>query len=672
MTLHKILIANRGEIARRIARTCRDLGIRTVAVFSDADASLPFVREADEAVRIGPAPVGESYLDPERILAAAAKTGAEAVHPGYGFLSENTGFAKAVLDAGLVWIGPPPAAIAAMGDKAAARHLAANHEVPTVPGYDGAAQDDATFVEHAAALGVPLLVKASAGGGGRGMRRVDDLAELPEALASARREAKSAFGDGTLLLERYVEQPRHVEVQVLGDTYGHVVHLFERECSVQRRHQKILEEAPSPAVDPELRARFGAAAVRVAQAVDYTGAGTVEFILDPEGRFYFLEMNTRLQVEHPVTELVTGLDLVALQIAVAEGRPLPFAQDDLSLNGHAIEARLYAEDANRDYLPSSGTLVRLELPEGAGLRMDSGYASGDEVGVHYDPMLAKLIAWGGTRAEATRRLRRAVEDAWAPGVVTNLPLLRQVLAHSAWEEGSLDTGFLPRHGLPEPPPLNVKRGALAATVLGWARRTATARWPAAVRPGWRVEGAASAEDRWEGGPEHVTCAWRTLSPDRLAVTVTVGEETAEHEVVVRGTDGDVLDVEVDGVAHRWRAAIRKGHRGDSAQVQDDDVVYVHLGDGEAMLHLVPRFPPPKGAEVPAGSCVTPTPGTVTAIYVAVGEPVEPGARLATLEAMKMEHLLTAPAAGTVAAILVDVGDAVDQGAVILRLETDEE
>ncbi len=381
-------------------------------------------------------------------------------------------------------------------------------------------------------------------------------------------------------------------------------------------------------------------------------------------------MNTRLQVEHPVTELVTGLDLVALQIAVAEGRPLPFTQEALRLNGHAIEARLYAEDANRDYLPSSGTLLRLHLPSGEGLRVDSGYETGSEVGVHYDPMLAKLIAWGPDRAVATRRLRRLVESTWAPGVVTNLPLLRQVLAHPAWVDADLHTGFLPEHGLPTPPPLNLARGALAASALAWSARRDGAPWPTAARAAVRVEGGATGEDVWACGPEEVRTAWREANGG-LTVTVTIGEATSTHALRGIARDGDALTLEVDGVRATWRVAVRKAHQGDAHRVEDDDVVYVHLGDGEAMLRLLPRFPPPQGADLPAGSCVAPTPGTVTAIHVALGDAVAAGARLATLEAMKMEHVLTAPEAGTVAAIHVEVGAAVDQGALILRVDAEE-
>jgi 3-methylcrotonyl-CoA carboxylase alpha subunit len=661
--IRTLLVANRGEIARRILRTCRALGIRTVAVYSEADRELPHAREADCAVCLGPAPAAESYLSSEALLAAAKHAGADAIHPGYGFLSENAAFAQAVQAAGLVWVGPPPEAIRAMGDKARARALAAKLGVPTVPGYNGEVQRDEAFEAAADRLGYPVLVKAAGGGGGRGMRRVDRPGDLRGALAGARREAQAAFGNDTLLLERYLARPRHIEIQVLGDAQGRVVHLFERECSIQRRHQKIIEEAPSPAVTPELRGRLGDAAVRVAKAVGYQSAGTVEFLLDEEGRYHFLEMNTRLQVEHPVTERVTGTDLVALQIAIAEGAPL--ALGEARLSGHAIEARLYAEDPARDYLPSSGPMLRFDLPSGEGLRVDSGYERGDEVGVHYDPMLAKIVAWGADRPEATRRLRRALELAWVPGVATNLPLLRDVLATEGWESGDLDTHFLERHGLPRSPPLNIARGALAAAALAWQLRRESAPWPREVTPGWRVEGPTPSTDRWHSAAEEARTSWRALGGDAVEVTVS----DAVHRVRVLGRQGDVLRAEVDGVRETWRWARRpaRGARPHET-LEDGDVVYVHLGDAEAVLELVPRHPPPLAAADEPGTCAAPMPGKVAKLHVRTGEPVRRGQALLVLEAMKMEHTLTAPEDGTVAAVCVTEGDTVEQGAVLVRLE----
>ena len=434
-SIHKILVANRGEIALRVMRTCRAMGIATVAVYSDADGDAPFVRYADEAIRIGPAPARESYLVIPAILDAARQTGAAAIHPGYGFLSENARFAEAVADAGLVFIGPPASVIAQLGSKQAAKRIAARAEVPTVPGYLGDDQSTAGLVAAAHHIGFPLLVKASAGGGGKGMRIVRQAGELAEAIDRARGEAASAFGDDTLLLERYIERPRHIEIQILGDTYGHVVHLWERECSIQRRHQKVIEEAPSVALDPERRAAMGRAAVELGRAVGYIGAGTVEFIADPAGAFYFLEVNTRLQVEHPVTELTCGLDLVREQIRIARGEPLGYDAAPPQ-RGWAIEVRLCAEDPERDYLPTTGGLLAADVPvqdggdpraAGATLRADLGVAAGSEVGIHYDSMLGKIIAHAATRRDAAQLLRRALELTWVPGLVTNRAVQRQSL-----------------------------------------------------------------------------------------------------------------------------------------------------------------------------------------------------------------------------------------------------
>ncbi|MFT4626415.1 MAG: acetyl/propionyl-CoA carboxylase alpha subunit [Myxococcota bacterium] len=653
--MHTLLIANRGEIARRIIRTAHALGLEVVAVYSDADRDLPHVREADRAVRLGPPAVHASYLDAAAVLDAARRSGADSVHPGYGFLSENAGFAQAVVDAGLTWVGPSPGAIAAMGDKTAARRLAASLGVPTVPGFD-ASDDDAALHEAAVELGVPLLVKAAAGGGGRGMRRVDDLADFGDALASARREAQSAFGDGRVLLERYVERPRHVEVQVFGDSTGRVVHLGERDCSIQRRHQKVVEEAPCPVVEPALREQLGEAACRVASAVGYVGAGTVEFLLERSGAFWFLEMNTRLQVEHPVTEAVTGIDLVEWQLRVAMGEPLPAQIPELT--GHAIEVRVYAEDSLRDHLPATGTLRRVHLPAGVGVRVDAGYADGDVVTPHYDPLVAKVIASGPDRATATRRLRRALDAAWLPGVVTNLPLLRQIVRHPRWAASDLDTAFLADTGLPEPPPLNLADGVTAAIALSsWQRR-------GPVPPAWRMGGAAEQTDRFRCGAVLVEARW-TARVGGFVLTV-LGET---RQVEVLGLDGDRLRLVVDGLLSEWRVAWI-GVDGRRTAIDDGDTLYVHTGRGEAFVLVEPRFPAPGlAAEVP-GSCVAPTPGTVTAVHVAVGDAVEAGDKLVTVEAMKMEHTLTAPDDGTVVEVRVEAGEAVDGGTLLVRLEVE--
>ncbi len=476
----KILIANRGEIAVRVARTCRAMGIPTVGVYSEADRGALHTRVADEAVAIGPAEARDSYLSVDALIGAARRTGADAVHPGYGFLSQNGDFADAVATAGMHFIGPPGDVHRRMGDKAGARKLMSAAGVPVVPGYDGDDQTDATLAAKAAAVGWPVMLKPSRGGGGKGMRVVRAADAFGDALAASRRESKAAFGDDRMVLERFVDRPRHVEVQVLGDAAGTLVHLFERECSVQRRHQKVIEETPSPALTPELRESLCAAGVAAARAVSYVNAGTVEFLLDPAGRFYFLEMNTRLQVEHPVTEAVTGLDLVRLQIEVAAGRPLPFRQPDLSARGHAVECRLYAEDPDNHDLPSPGRILLLAPPEGPGVRFDAGVAAGSEVSVHYDPMLAKIVAWDVDRTCAIDRMAAALRQTAVLGVVTNLERLQAILAHPAFRAGDLHTGFLEEHlsGAPRAACPSAEAFAAAAAALQRApTATATAGAP---------------------------------------------------------------------------------------------------------------------------------------------------------------------------------------------------
>jgi len=652
MAIHTVLIANRGEIARRIIRTCHSLGLETVAVFSDADAHLPFVSEAGRAVRLGAAPPSESYLDMAKIVDAARRTGANAIHPGYGFLAENADFVRVVNEAQLIWIGPGAASIDAMGDKAAARQLAAEHGIPTVPGFDGGQEED-ELAAAASEIGFPVLIKALAGGGGRGMRRVDRPEDFAAELASARREAVSAFGRGDVLLERYVASPRHIEVQVLADMHGNCVHLFERECSIQRRHQKIVEEAPSPGIDEAMRDRLGAAAVRVAKAAGYVGAGTVEFLVEGDA-FYFLEMNTRLQVEHPVTEDITGHDLVALQISVADGHPLPFSQEDLFHDGHSVEVRLYAEDPMRDWMPAAGKLLRLDIPWGPGIRIEAGYRGGDSVPPNYDSMIAKIIATGPDRPAALARLRRVLQKSWVPGIVNNLPLLRQISEHPLWESAELDTHFLSRAGLPVAPPLNLVEGAIAATVLGWSERRDA--FPAPT--GWRLHGRAEQSDTWRCGDQLARVTW-SGDASGLSLSVTIGEETTVHTAHFRGREGDALELELDGVVATWRVA------------QDGDRIYVHTGLGEAFVQLEPRFPLPSGLSDAPGAAVAPTVGTVTAVYVSVGDEVEAGARLVALEAMKMEHLVLAGESGTVAEVRVEPGMNVDDGALLVRIEAPE-
>ncbi len=619
--MRTLLVANRGEIARRVFRTCRSLGIGTVAVFSDADRDMPFVREADAAVHLpGNAP-SETYLRTDLVIAAAKAAGADAIHPGYGFLSENAAFAQAVIDAGLTWVGPPPAAIEAMGSKLRSKELMAAAGVPCLP----------TWTEPSQVTDFPVLVKASAGGGGRGMRVVRSADDLAAAFAAAQREALSAFGDGTVFLERYVERPRHVEVQVVGDSHGNVVALFERDCSVQRRHQKVIEEAPSPAVDPALRTALSEAAVAAARAVSYEGAGTVEFVLDSTGAFFFLEMNTRLQVEHPVTELVTGLDLVALQLAVARGETLPPEALSPALAGHAIEARLYAEDAS--YLPRTGILTAFDVP--GEVRVDAGVEAGSVVGVHYDAMLSKVIAHGATREQATARLADALSRARLHGVVTNRDLLVAVLRSEAWAADDVDTHFLERFPLPSLDPevhrIHCVAGALAAAE---ARR--------GVFPsGWRNVRSQPQSVSYDGTRV-------TYAHGRDGVVVTVDD--VPLDVVVWGAAPSYVDMSVAGVRRRYDVVL-------------GGTTYIDSTLGHSALVEDPRFPLP-GSALAAGSLVAPMPGTVTRVEVGVGDEVKAGDTLVVLEAMKMEHAVRTASDGTVTDVLVSSGQQVEPGTVL--------
>ncbi|HEY8517675.1 MAG TPA: biotin carboxylase N-terminal domain-containing protein [Candidatus Binatia bacterium] len=652
-TIRKLLVANRGEIARRVMRTCRAMGISTVAVFSEPDRGEPFVAEADEAVALGGATPAESYLRGDAIVAAARSTGADAIHPGYGFLAEDARFAALCVDAGLTWIGPPPEAIAAMGSKLEAKRIAERAGVPLLPTREVRAGQDAALDAAARELGLPLLVKASAGGGGRGMRIVRSAAELADAVASASREAQSAFGDDTVFLEPYVEAPRHVEIQVFADAHGNVVHLFERECSIQRRYQKIIEEAPSPALDDELRARMGEAAVRLAREIGYRGAGTVEFLLAPDGRFFFLEVNTRLQVEHPVTECVTGLDLVRLQILVAEGRPLPAEALTPRRSGHAIEVRIYAEVPEEGFAPATGTLHRVRFPEAPGLRVEAGVADGSVVGVYYDPMIAKLVAYAPTRAEAARLLASALRRTRLHGVRSNRELLIAVLEDDEFLAGKTDTHFLER----KPPRELVARvehpdakrlGAIAAALAAQARRRREAKVLRTIPSGWR--NVSSQLERAE-----LDCAGRTITVGyRLgrggAVLEVDGERLAG--VVVRDATPDTVLLEADGVLRRFEVH------------QVGDVSWVDGPLGACSFTELPRHPQPK-VELAAGSLVASMPGIVVRVCVAVGQQVEVGDELVVLEAMKMEHRVLAPHAGVVEAVRVTPGASVTAGDVLV-------
>ncbi|MEW2115060.1 biotin carboxylase N-terminal domain-containing protein [Streptomyces sp. NPDC005474] len=624
-----VLVANRGEIAVRVIRTLRTLGVRSVAVFSDADADARHVREADIAVRLGPAPAAESYLSVERLLEAATRTGAQAVHPGYGFLAENAAFARACVDAGLVFVGPPADAISLMGDKIRAKETVKAAGVPVVPG-----GRDPELAEAAMALGAPVLLKPSAGGGGKGMRLVRDLTTLEEEIAAARREARASFGDDTLLVERWVERPRHIEIQVLADAHGNVVHLGERECSLQRRHQKLIEEAPSVLLDESTRAAMGEAAVQAARSCGYEGAGTVEFIVpggDPES-YHFMEMNTRLQVEHPVTELVTGLDLVEWQLRVAAGEALSFGQEEVRLTGHAVEARICAETVSvragaRGFLPSGGTVLALHEPSGDGVRTDSGLSEGTEVGSLYDPMLSKVIAYGPDRATALRKLRAALAETVTLGVPTNAGFLRRLLAHPAVVAGELDTGLVERDvdslvsdGVPE----EVYEAAAAVRLDALRPKATEGGWtdPFSVPSGWRLGGTPKPPAFWlrvQDPVEYVPRGTHTVTETHVSVVL-------------------------DGVRHTFhRAADWLGREGDAWQVRDHDPVAASLTGA---------------ARSGVDSLTAPMPGTVTVVKVAVGDEVAAGQSLLVVEAMKMEHVVSAPHAGIVAELDVTPGTTV--------------
>ncbi len=659
-----VLIANRGEIACRIIATCRRLGIRTAAVFSEADAGALHARLADLALAIGPAPARRSYLDIEAVIEAARSAGAEAIHPGYGFLSENAAFAEACIAAGFSFIGAPPEAIRAMGSKSAAKAMMAEAGLPILEGFHGDAQDDETLAAEAGRIGYPLLVKPSGGGGGRGMRVVANPEDLEGALDSARREAASSFADDRLLLERYLTGPRHIEVQVFADAHGNAIHLFERDCSVQRRHQKVIEEAPAPGLDEAIRAGIGAAAVAAAGAVGYVGAGTVEFLMDDARKFYFMEMNTRLQVEHPVTEMITGQDLVEWQIRVAAGEALPVGQDALAIAGHAIEARLYAENPAAGFLPSTGRIVHLGMPgTGPMLRVDSGVAEGDEITAHYDSMIAKVIAWGGSRAEARARLADALAGVSIAGPETNRDFLIRILAQDEFADGRADTGFVDRTmdaltAAPDAPPDAV---LALAVIAGRADRQAAAEAraqsagdpysPWAATGGWRLNAPATETIAFRLGDAVYSV---TVSGDRF------GLPGGDHTVrAVRRNAASLhaeIHAEIDGTAIR-ATVVRTG--GETIVFTADTTWRFSASD------------PLREAEAEAAGGATdaptaPTPGVVVAVAIEPGADVEPGAILMVIEAMKVEHAIRAPVAGRVEAVLYRPGDAVEEGAVLVE------
>ena len=658
----KLLIANRGEIASRIIRTARAMDIVTVALYSDADWDAPYVAQSDEAVRLPGTVPSDTYLRSDLVLAAAARTGADAVHPGYGFLSENADFATACAQAGVVFVGPRPEAIAAMGSKIAAKEMMRAAGVPVLPGvtveprHD---EDPALLRTAAAKIGLPILVKASFGGGGRGMRIVRSIDELPEAVAGARREAASAFGDGTIFLEKFVERPRHIEVQIFGDRYGTVVHLGERECSIQRRYQKIIEEAPSTAVDEALREELGHAAVAAGKALSYEGAGTVEFVMAQDGTFYFLEVNTRLQVEHPVTELVTGIDLVRAQLLVASGEPLPREMLDNSPRGHAVEVRLYAEDVAAGFIPASGVLTTLKFPQFEGIRVDAGFASGSHVSTFYDPMLAKVIGYGATRDEACSLLARALRETLVHGVTTNRDLLVGILHEPEFRSGSIDTGYLDRHGPAQliaggrDPEVIGTHALVAALAAQSARRAKTSVLPR-LPSGWRTLASQDQTVSFTAGADRVDVTYRFHSG---GLNAAVDNRCVDARIL--SASATMVDAEIDGVRRRYLVTRSAAQH------------YIDSSLGSTTLTELQRFPDPT-TTLEVGSLLAPMPGSVVRIEVGEGATVSAGTPIVVLEAMKMEHTVRAPADGVVATISVSGGEQVVTGQVLAIVEADEQ
>jgi 3-methylcrotonyl-CoA carboxylase alpha subunit len=649
--LPSVLIANRGEIACRVIRTARRLGMRTIAVYSDADREALFVGMADEAVRIGPAPARESYLLGDRIIEAARQTGAACIHPGYGFLSENAEFAEACAKAGIVFVGPPAKAIRAMGLKDAAKSLVERAGVPVVPGYHGHKQEPSFLRERAANIGFPVLIKAVAGGGGKGMRRVDRLIDFEEALASCQREAASAFGDPRVLVEKYVRSPRHVEIQVFADSHGAVTYLFERDCSLQRRHQKVIEEAPAPGMPDEVRAAMGTAAVNAARAVGYVGAGTVEFIADGSsgltpGGFFFMEMNTRLQVEHPVTEAITGLDLVELQFHVAAGGKLPFTQDDLRFDGHAVEARLYAEDPEKGFLPSTGKLHALRFPQAEGVRIDTGVVEGDEVTPWYDPMIAKVIAHGRDRTEALDRLSDALRRTIVAGPRTNAAFLHALVDAQGFRDGVFDTRFIDRNlaelgAVPRAP----DRAAAAVGAMALVRREAE-----------RLSKAAVASGAPEASPWALADGFQMSGPRRSGLALVVEGERVDA----------TLEADGQGLRVVWTELQEAPGTADAPQlVATPEGVLVLINGRQTSVRLLDHLDRSHAGEDASGVVKAPMHGKVVAVFVVEGEQVEKGQRLAVVEAMKMEHMLVAPRPGVVSEVAVEAGQQVPEGAKVV-------
>ena len=649
----KILVANRGEIACRVLRTCRALGVRTVAVYSAADRRALHVELADEAIRIGAAPPSASYLDGEAVIDAARRAGAQAVHPGFGFLSENAEFAAACVRAGVAFVGPSPDSIRAMGSKAAAKRIMAAAGVPVLDGDPDAAQDDESLAAAAAAVGYPVMVKPASGGGGRGIRIVEAESDLPGALAAARREAASSFGDDVLLIEKYLRRARHVEMQIFGDRYGNVIHLGERDCSVQRRHQKVVEEAPAPGVGSDFRRRLGETAAAAARAVDYAGAGTVEFLVDADSGHWFLEMNTRIQVEHPVTEMITGIDIVEWQLRVAAGEPLPLRQEQVRFSGHAIEARLYAEDPVDGFRPGTGRIAHLSLPDGEpGVRVDTGVREGDEITAHYDPMIAKIVAHGPDREVAARRLSSALSAVRVAGPVTNEAFLGAIVDHPEFRSGPPDTGFIARH-------LDALCGSAAAVdddvfvlaALAELRRPAGGggRSPWADRRGWRLGGAF-----------------------RRRIAIASGD--ARREYAMRGDGGFERDGEILSVAGDWRSdtefdAVISGRRLDAVVIRSGAEITVFANGLRHALLVDDPLLVHRGGVADGGTLFARLPGVVAAVFVRPGQEVAAGAPLLVVEAMKVEHTIRAPADGTVTAVHFAAGASVTEGAELIGFDS---
>lgn len=650
--IRKILVANRGEIASRVFRTARSMGISTVAVYADSDANLPYVREADIAIALRGTTSSETYLDTSKILNAIQLSGADAVHPGYGFLSENAGFAKSINDAGITWIGPPANAIQEMGDKLAAKQLMIEAGVPTLPAKE--LSESADVISAANEVGYPVLVKASAGGGGRGMRVVEQEADLAAAIEAARREAAASFGDDTVFLERWLTSSRHVEIQILGDHHGNVVHFFERECSIQRRHQKIIEEAPSPAVNADLRDRMGKAAISAARSLDYTSAGTVEFLVSDD-EFWFLEVNTRLQVEHPVTEEITGFDLVREQIRIAEGEPLGYQQEDLSINGHAIEGRLYAENPERGFLPSPGKL-KVWLPSRSA-RFDSGVESGSEVSVEFDPMIAKVISHGATRREAIAKLARALETTSIQGISNNRDFLVAALRTPEFIAGDTTTDFIDRVDparVRTPSRREVHDAVIAAAIYAQHSRRNEARVLAYVPSGWRNSRMPPERSKFELDGSEIMLEYRAKSSTSFEMSI----EGDEYDIGVFAISSGVVELTIDDRRMEFDVSC------------EGDMWFTHGPAGDIALRELPRFSVPGSAEV-EGGLTAPMPGKVLSTEVSAGDAVAAGQLLVVLEAMKMEHRITAPVDGIVASVRVGVGEQVDKDAVLIEMSTTE-